>query len=223
MTQITHEEARRLIQFNLDYALDNIKLSSLDAHLEECKECSTYAAELKELENNLRRAMQRRWNLSPAPLPIYAITSRVQSKAIGFTNNVVVTRMAVITLAILVIMFGTWQFSRTNNAISSQMLTFAIPIPTPSTHLTSTSDKLQSCDYILYQVQNNDTLESVALQYAASKVDIMQLNNMKTETLDPSMQIRIPLCHSTPTGTINAPTTTITITPQFELHTSTPG
>jgi hypothetical protein len=51
----------------------------------------------------------------------------------------------------------------------------------------------------------------------------MQFNDMELETLYPSDQIRIPLCNSTATGTFNAPTGTITITPQFEQHTSTPG
>jgi hypothetical protein len=51
----------------------------------------------------------------------------------------------------------------------------------------------------------------------------MRLNDMELEMLYPSKQIRIPLCNSTATGTIHAPTGTITITPQFEQYTSTPG
>jgi hypothetical protein len=133
-----------------------------------------------------------------------------------------VTRTAAIALAVFIMIFGTWQFSRTNSP-SSPLLAFPLPVPTPSTYSTSTEVLFQGCDEVLYQVRENDTLESIALRYGVAKSDIMQLNDMEMETLYPTAQIRIPLCNSTATGTFKAPTGTITITPQFEQHTSTPG
>ena len=166
--------------------------------------------------------MQHKWSLSPAPLPVYTILTQAKTKHLEFLSNAMVTRIAVIALAFLVILFGTWQFSRTNSTYSP-MLTFALPVPTPSTYLTSTDGLFPGCNYILYQVRENDTLEGIARQFAVSKDDILLINNIRTKTLLPFTQIRVPLCNSTATGTIHDPTGTITITPQFEPHTSTPG
>jgi LysM repeat protein len=76
---------------------------------------------------------------------------------------------------------------------------------------------------VLYQVQAGDTLDGIALQFSVPKETIMEFNGMKGEIIGPAMQIRIPICDHTPTATINTPTTTITITPQFEPITVTPG
>ena len=77
------------------------------------------------------------------------------------------------------------------------------------------------CDNRLYIVKENDTLESIADMFSASKEEIMASNNMKTETLSNAMEITIPICTSTPTGTLNALTTTYT--PFINTITSTPG
>jgi LysM repeat protein len=82
---------------------------------------------------------------------------------------------------------------------------------------------LRNCNYVLYQVQAGDTLDGIAAQFSVPKETIIEFNRMKGERIGPAIQIRIPICDHTPTATINTPTTTITITPQFEPITVTPG
>jgi spore germination protein YaaH len=74
-----------------------------------------------------------------------------------------------------------------------------------------------------YQIREGDTLESIAEQFSVPKNMIMEFNDMQEEGMQPPMLVRIPLCARTPTITIYPPNTTITITPQFEPITPTPG
>ena len=221
LSQITHEQTRRLTNFNVDQALDANTLSMLNAHLNGCAECKSYASELGEVENILRK-MKYRWDLRPIPLHLDQIISRSKNKAFGFANSITIARTVVMVLAVITVVIGTWQFSTVNIA-SPTAASAAIPIPTPSTYLTSANGMLRNCDYVLYQVQAGNTLEGIALQFSVPKETIMEFNEMKNEKINPSMQIRIPICDHTPTATVNTPITAITITPQFEPITVTPG
>jgi hypothetical protein len=221
MSQITHEQARRLINFNIDQALDANTLSMLNAHLNGCAGCRNYASELGEVESILRKT-KHRWDLRPTPLHPVQIMSRSKNKSFGFANNLTIVRTATMVLAVIAAAIGAWQFSMVNIA-SPITPSAAIPIPTPSTYLTSANGMLRNCDYVLYQVQAGDTMNGIASQFSVPKETIMEFNGMKNEKIEPPMQIRIPTCDHTPTATINTPITTITITPQFETITVTPG
>jgi hypothetical protein len=221
LSQITHEQARRLTNFNIDQALDANTLSMLNSHLNGCTECRSYASELGEVEIILRK-MKHRWDLRPAPLHLDQITSRNKNKAFRFANTMTIARTATMVLAVIAVVISAWQFSMVN-VTSPTAPSAVIPIPTPSTYLTSANGMLRNCDYVLYQVQAGDTLDGIAAQFSVSKETIMEFNGMKAEKIGPSMQIRIPICDHTPTATINTPTTTITLTPQFEPITITPG
>jgi hypothetical protein len=70
-------------------------------------------------------------------------------------------------------------------------------------------------------VEALDTLESIAFQYSVSKQEIMTFNDMDSELVHESMEIKIPLCNVTPTMTAHLPTTTLT--PKLELFVDTPG
>ena len=221
LSQITHEQARRLTNFNIDQALDANTLSILNAHLNGCAECRTYAGELGDVENILRK-MKHRWDLRPTPLHLDQIMGRSKNKAFGFANGITIVRTATMVLAVIAVVLGAWQFSMVNVA-SPTAPSAVIPIPTPSTYLTSANAMLRNCDYVLYQVQAGDTLDGIASQFSVPKGTIMDFNGVKAEKIYTSMQLRIPICDHTPTATINTPTTTTTITPQFEPITVTPG
>jgi len=223
MSQITHEEARRLINFNADQSLDANTGSILDAHLNGCAECRRYASELDELENLLRK-MNHSLNLRPTPLNLGQIMHRSKDTALGVLNNIMVTRIETTVAAFLIVAIVTWQFLSAN-VVSPTMPYTAIPIPTPSTYLTSTNANtlFLNCGYLSYQVQAGDTLDGIALRFSVSKEAIMDFNGMKEENINPAMQIRIPACEHTPTVTIDTPNSTVTITPQFESITPTPG
>jgi len=221
LTQISHEEARSLINVNADQALDADNYSILNTHLSNCAECRSYASELNEVEIILRELSQK-LDRRFAPLGVEKILAQSKTPLFGFANNITVTRMATMILAVIAVVIGVWQFS-IFGAPSSVSTYTAIPIPTPSTYLTSTNATLLNCDYVLYQTHEGDTLESIAAQFSVPKDMVMEFNKMQEEKIQAPMLIRIPLCARTPTITIYPPNTTITITPQFEPITSTPG
>jgi hypothetical protein len=223
MSQITHEEVRRLINIRADLSLDANTGSILDAHLNKCIECKRYASELDDLEILLRK-MNRSLNLRPTPLRLDQITHRSRDTAFGFLKNTMVTRIVTIVTAFIAVAIVTWQFFSASVASPTIPYT-AIPIPTPSTSLTSTKSNILflNCGYLSYQVQEGDTLDDIALRFSIPKETIMDFNEIKEENINPAMQIRIPICDHTPTVTIDTPNSTITITPQFEPITPTPG
>jgi predicted anti-sigma-YlaC factor YlaD len=63
--QITHEEAHRLIQFNIDGTLDLNNQETLNTHLRGCADCRVYSDEVKETVSTLREIMRKHWNLRP--------------------------------------------------------------------------------------------------------------------------------------------------------------
>jgi hypothetical protein len=224
VTQITHEEARSLIQRKADKLLDPEKRETLNLHLNGCADCNAYAAEVNDLESALRRVMGSQWKSSPSPLDVHLIINRAQGKpTFGLKFNYAAMRTAALVVVFMIAIIGFWKFSTAQLSIPPGMSVSAMPIPTPSVFQTTTHISFQGCKSVSYQVKSNDTLESIAGKFLVAKEDIMAFNNMGTDTIVPSMEIKIPQCNSTPTGTIHAPATTITITPQLETVTYTPG
>lgn len=223
MSQITHREAHRLINFKADQALDANTGSILETHLNGCPECRGYASELDELENLLRK-MKHGFDLRPTPLHLDHIQYRSKESTFGFPINVMVTRITTMVVAFIAVAIVGWQFFSASIASPAAPYT-AIPIPTPSTYLTATQVNVlfRNCGYLSYQVKTDDTLNGIARQFSVPVKMIMELNGIKDENINPSMQIKIPVCDHTPTVTIDAPNSTITITPQFEPNTPTPG
>lgn len=219
--QITHEEARELIQFNADEALDLQKKAVLYAHLKDCIECRAYVEDIKEVESILLPVMKRQWNLQPVPLSIDALTSKRDSKI--RTSILLATRTAIVGVIFAAFIFSIWQFTLSSRQTPGQFPVDVLPVPTPSMQSTGTKSMLQNCEEILYIVQKKDTLESIADHFSTSKEEIMAINNMETETVVRTMELIIPKCDSTPTGTAEGPATlTTTYTPSIDLTTFTP-
>ena len=219
--QITHEEARQLIQFSLDKALRTPQMRTLQSHLEACLECRTFAEELKIMENLLVPAMRQHWNLRPIPLSIAAIRSKGKSNL--KTNLVLVTRSVMIAIVFAGFVLSTWQFAISKGRTSTPMPVSVLPIPTPSGQSTSTKIGFQNCQEVIYQVQENDTLESIVTRFSASKDRVMAINNLSTETIHRGIELVIPICNSRPTGTVYPSTVTTTFTPLAGSTTSSPG
>jgi len=219
--QITHDEARKLIQFSIEQTLSPQEIKTLRVHLEDCVECRVYAKEIKEVESILVPLMKRQWSLQPAPLSIPAL---VQRKSINWQSNIILaTRTVMISIVFAAFVFSAWQLTRSGSGTSTPMPVSILPIPTPSGQSTSTKVSFQNCAETKYQVQENDTLESIASQFSVSKVKIMAVNDMHVETVYTKMELLIPICHSTLTGTVHPSTLTITFTPLISPTTSTPG
>src|SRR5215211_8007502 len=91
--QITHEQAHRLIQLNLDNALTIQETVTLSSHLRECAGCQTYANEMKDVERLLFPAMQSQWNVQSVPLSIASLTGK--SRKHQMSNLLPMRKMAI--------------------------------------------------------------------------------------------------------------------------------
>jgi len=218
--QITHQEAHHLIQFRADQALSATKKEILSSHLKECVECAEYANEIQETEATLRTTLRKHWNVHPLPLQV----KDVKVKIIPNRNplDLLATRSALVGMTMIFFFFVIWQFTSANNSFQNPM-TVAVPVmPTPSLPLTSTRDTFDHCQMILYEVRQDDTLESIASRFSISENAIRDLNNLQSATATLPEKLNIPVCELTPTGTTHPPTST-TNTPALELITYTPG
>jgi LysM repeat protein len=89
--------------------------------------------------------------------------------------------------------------------------------PTPSMQTTLTDLALPACKTVYYVVEQNDTLESIALRHGVTKEEILAFNpydiNLTANTLFSGMSLRIPVCEGTPARTAKVSGNTLTITP----------
>jgi LysM repeat protein len=97
-----------------------------------------------------------------------------------------------------------------------QIIRIPYPTPTPLPAATSTlvADQatLQACEKVIYTVQANDTLSSIANNYAVPQEAIKSYNGLAADTVFLGMNLIIPLCERTaPLG----PTSTPTIPPPY--------
>lgn len=217
--QITHEEARQLIQFKADNRLNSTNEEKLNSHLKACQECQHYFDAIKETESMLRLTMRKQWNAHPLPLQTDAIYAKVNSNS--GANILLSTRSALIGLAFVMFAFLAWQ-TMTSSTSSAQVPLSTVPlIPTPSTQFTATNTLQNDCKYVRYLVQKGDTLEAIASQFSVSKESIITLNNLTSEAVVETQELAIPFCESTPTGTSRPPA--YTITPYLQPISTTPG
>lgn len=219
---ITHEQAHKLIQLNMEHMLNAQETASLSAHLRGCSECDAYAREINEVAKLLPALMKRQWSAQPAPLSVSAL---VGSKEIIRTSTLLTMRTVAVGLVIIALFFSGWQFMLSGPASAPQLPLQVPPIPTPFTQRaqsTSTKITFENCELIQYSVLESDSLASIAGQFSVSEGEIMEINRLENEAVDSSMELLIPVCNFTPTGTFHAATFTTTYTPRSIATTSTP-
>ena len=218
---ITHDKAHQLIQSNMEHTLNAQEAAMLSAHLRHCNECSAYAREMTEVAKLLPSIMRRQWNAQPAPLSIAALIGRRET----FKASTLLTmRTAAISFVVIAFFFSAWQFV-SSGAPASPQLPLHPPVPTPLTQRaqsTSTKISFKNCEMIPYQVGEMDSLASIAAQFSVSEAAITELNHLRTEAVRPAMELLIPQCNFTPTGTFHAATFTTTYTPRILATPSTP-
>jgi LysM domain-containing protein len=215
---ITHEEARRLIEFKADNALKGIDDNLLEAHLTSCLECQNYAANVLDLESTLQSLLQRRWNQYPLPLSTDGAVSR---KNLKHTQNIFfATRIIAMGVICIAFLFNIWQFTQSGRQSTNPPSSEIPLIPTPSMQSTTTKVTDQQCEPILYQVRQKDTLESIANRFSVPTDKILSANHLKNATLATAMKLSIPVCNPTPPETPN--TVTTTYTPLFGQTSLTP-
>lgn len=215
--QITHQEARRLIQFNADAALHENDKDLLAIHLESCQECRAYADDIQNLESILGPMLQNRWNQVPLPL---SVNTKGNSK---LTKDIImVTRIVAMCVICVAFLFNIWQSTQSDGHRSNPTSISAPPVPTPSQQNISTETINQPCQEVAYTVQPDDTLAGIADQFSASQEAILSSNNLAQEALTAYMILRIPICGSNTTpGTPR--TITTMFTPLIDTTPSTPS
>jgi hypothetical protein len=218
---ITHGEAQYLIQRNMEDLLDPQELATLTAHLHGCRECTMYASEIRAVTELLVPVMKRQWNFQPAPLSITALMGRRERIN---SRTLLTMRTAAIGLMFVAFFFSAWQFVVSGAPVASQIPMGIAPLPTPSLPNTQSATETTSamCEMLLYTVRRADTLASIAEQFSTSENEIVQLNGLKTEAVSPPMELMVPACHFTPTGTFYPVTFTTTYTPRLNVTTTTP-
>ena len=218
---ITHKEAQHLIQRNMENLLDARELAILHTHLRICRECEAYASEIREVTDLLVPVMKRHWSFQAAPLSIPALLGRRERIN---SRNLLTMRTTAIGLMFVAFFFSAWQFVVSGARVSSQIPMGIDPVPTPSLPNTQSATETTSamCGVLLYPVQRTDSLASIAEQFSTSEEAIVQLNGLKTETLSPPMELMVPACNFTPTGTFYPVTFTTTYTPLLNATTTTP-
>ena len=217
--QISHADAQQLIQYDLDRALNSEKQKTLFAHLQDCDECRAYADRMFNIEKILNQVMNKKWQHHPLPLSLDSI--RPQSGLRKYTHSLFGLRTALISVVLVAFSFLIWQLRTTMNDSRGPIALSLAPVPTPSTQLSTASLESLQCEWSLYEVDRLDTLESIALKYSVSKEQIKTFNNMNSEIIYESMELKIPQCDVTPTVTAQMPTTTLT--PILEFIVNTPG
>ena len=217
--QITHAEAHQLIQLNLDRALNIEKQRLLSTHLQECKTCRAYADGMFNVELMLRQMMNKQWNQTPLPLSPDSL--RPQTIIQKGANSLFGLRAALAGMVLVAFAFFIGQLITTVDHSSGQIPSSVLPVPIPSNQFSTASLESPQCEWSLHKVETFDTLESIAFQYSVSKEEIMTFNNMASELVYESMELKIPQCNVTPTMTARIPTTTLT--PILELTIDTPG
>lgn len=219
MQQITHEEARRLIHFDADQALEMDQKSILRFHLKDCVECRDYANGMAKMTSTLSSTMEKKWGQPQPPLPIAVLLPKGNSR---ITESILLaTRIAAVGVMAVALLFSVRQVTGPIEGGPGTMPVSAPPIPTPSIQSTSTRILLQDCGQILYVVQREDTIESIANQFSVSKEEIMSANRMDDAALRAGTELMIESCSVQPTGTFHA---TGTLDTPFTSPTiSTPG
>src|SRR4030095_6096941 len=176
--QITHEEAHKLIHFKADQALNSDSLNLLNAHLKDCVECAEYNCAFQGMEKSLKATMHKHWYVQPKPLSLDVLQGKLKSNS--RSNNYLTIRRALAGIAVMAFVFVAWQFTLSGRSLPNPAI-YVAQIPTPSLTGTSTQSDVDNCKKFEYEVRQNDTLESLALQFSTSKLEIMNLNNLLSE------------------------------------------
>lgn len=203
--QITHQEARRFIQIELDGRLSTAQKSRLDSHLETCADCRNYMSGMKSMELTLRPLLQRQWNQQPIPLSIAVLYPKMQPRIPK--SMLLATRIAAIGIMFVAFLFSAWQLSVSDLSGSAPVLTHGPampPVSFTSTQRTTATTHTEHCTETVYVVQENDTLDSIAGQFSIGKDELLRSNNLSSEVIHAGTKLTIKICVFTPTGTVNA-------------------
>jgi LysM repeat protein len=103
-----------------------------------------------------------------------------------------------------------------NNLVVSQKLKIPYPTATPAPRPTNTLEPAEAtkaaCEKVVLTVQENDTLSSIAANYAVPMQAIKDFNGLSTDNVFVGQSLTVPLCARAATP---GPTPTATIPPPY--------
>lgn len=230
MIELTHQQARALLQAAADQPLPAADRSALDAHLSVCNDCNAYAAQLAGVEARLRKALHTKWDSFRPDLNLQAIkqpspASRAwnyffsQPQVLGKVTIMAALLLGYIAIVNLVGIRVPITENKTPTVLPTPngFTTSFSGSPTLSAQSARTDTTTQTCDTVIYVVQENDTLESIAFQHGITKETLLGYNpsigELAANTVITGMELAIPLCESTPSRTASLPGSALTITP----------
>ena len=222
MNQITHEQAQSYLQSAADRPLSSNEKAALDSHLEGCAACRAYANTLGKLEGALQHSLHRRWDGMPVSLSMEKILKQTAptkftfQRALSFASAPI---LAAVIVAIVMMMSPSRSssVSATDTPIPTAS---ALAVPTPSLQQVTASLPATECGQVIYTVQPDDTLKSIAEKFGVSMEAIREANPLPDEDVI-AYNLIIPLCDFTPSLT-PATTLTYTVTPYTVTAARTP-
>jgi LysM repeat protein len=230
MTEITHKATHALLQAAVDRPLAATEKAALEAHLAGCKECSEYADRLANLEVTLRQALHEKWDDARPNLNLQTIKNPSAVKFLWnylFSQTQAFGKATVIAALVLgyfvIVNLVGFRVQITNDETPTVLPTpnatalNSVISPTPSIQTSQIGKNVQACKTVLYVVQENDTLESIAVHHGTTTEAILEYNlednSLTAETVFTGKEIRIPRCESTPSRTASIPANLRTTTP----------
>lgn len=218
--EISHEKARWLMELRADQSLKEQERALLDAHLRACTDCRSYASDMREVEGALVALMRRRWKHAPLPLSVPALRkSTLQARA----GVLLAMRRLAMGVVIASFLFSAWHLAISGSQNFGSIPMLAPPVPTPSTQSTRTSAPRPDCEMVRYTTRPGDTLEGIAAMFSTSEEEILAVNNLSGGPIPSGLELIIPGCRPTPTGTIDSSELARTHTPARHLLTTTPA
>lgn len=227
MPEITHQEARVLLQAATDQVIASDENNALNAHLAQCKVCTDYAKNLVDLEANLRRTMHANWDNQQPNLDIQAILNPHPVKLLwnSFVSQTHTMEKVGVVIVLLLGYFFIVNLVGIQFPITKEKTPTPLPTPngqpvvfsnspTPSVNPSLTKVVSPACETtIMYLVQEKDTLDSIAYRHGITKEVILAYNNLNSSTVFTGMELLIPLCDSTPAQIATIPKNTLSLTP----------
>ncbi len=228
-SMLSHEQIRNLIQMECEQGLLPEEDKNLKAHLDSCSECRAYAQELDRLESILEGTFHDRWDAFSGPVNLPGMLRLTQGRLVSSPSPFQRFRpVAGLTATLALLMAAGLFFIQLYKVPPVEPAgVFASPVeaklaPTPSQPPTTSYILPPGCILLLYQVNSQDTLESIARRFSTDEQDILAYNQLKTSRLSSGMQIIIPLCETTPTMPASSPTSTLLFSPQADNQAPTP-
>lgn len=226
MFELTHQEAQHLLQNAADQTLRADDKSALDAHLEKCVECSSYAKNLTALESGLRKVLHAQLDSRHPSLDLQAITNPAHSTWTAVISPAHILGKVTIVTTLLLGYFIISNLLGGQLPITGNETPTMVPTPGDSKLVFTTSPTpsspstliglTQGCEIINYIVKEDDTLESIAFQFTIPEKIITEYNNLKTDDPSPGKALSIPICNHTPSQAEGTHTNKMTITPLSE-------